>query len=55
MVSLGKVLDAVRNVPEEFSIDDLIHKPLLLNKIEIGLDESKNEETSTSAEAKKMI
>ncbi|PZX59186.1 hypothetical protein LV84_01212 [Algoriphagus ratkowskyi] len=50
-----KVLEAVKNMPQEFSIDDLIDKLLLLNKIEIGLDQSKNGETFTAKEAKKMI
>ena len=55
MVTREKVLEAVKNMPQEFSIDDLMDKLLLLNKIEIGLDQSKNDETFTAEEAKKMI
>lgn len=55
MVTREKVIEAVKNMPEEFSIDDLMDKLLLLNKIEIGLDQSKNGETFTAEEAKKMI
>ncbi|SFB24240.1 hypothetical protein [Algoriphagus aquimarinus] len=55
MVTREKVLEAVKNMPQEFSIDDLMDKLLLLNKIEIGLDQSKNGETFTAEEAKKMI
>jgi hypothetical protein len=55
MVTREKVLEAVKNMPQEFSIDDLMDKLLLLNKIEIGLDQSKNGETYTAEEAKKMI
>lgn len=55
MVTREKVLEAVKNMPKEFSIDDLMDKLLLLNKIEIGLDQSKNGETFTAEEAKKMI
>jgi hypothetical protein len=55
MVSREKVLEAVKNMPKEFSIDDLKDKLLLLNKIEIGLDQSINEETFRAAEAKKVI
>lgn len=55
MVTREKVLEAVKNMPQEFSIDDLMDKLLLLNKIEIGLDQSKNDEMYTAEEAKKMI
>ena len=55
MVTREKVLEAVKNMPQEFSIDDLMDKLILLNKIEIGLDQSKNGETYTAEEAKKMI
>lgn len=55
MVTREKVLEAVKNMPQEFLIDDLMDKLLLLNKIEIGLDQSKNGETFTAEEAKKMI
>ncbi|MEB2786463.1 hypothetical protein [Algoriphagus persicinus] len=55
MISREKVLEAVKNMPKEFSIDDLMDKLLLLNKIEIGLDQSKSGETFTADEAKKMI
>ena len=55
MVTREKVLEAIKNMPQEFSIDDLMDKLLLLNKIETGLDQSKNDETFTTEEAKKMI
>ncbi|SFT91442.1 hypothetical protein SAMN04489724_2772 [Algoriphagus locisalis] len=55
MISREKVIEAVKNMPQEFSIDDLMDKLLLLNKIEIGLYQSKNGETFTTEEAKKMI
>lgn len=42
-------------MPQEFSIDDLMDKLLLLNKIEIGLEQSKKGEAFTAEEAKKMI
>jgi|AntRauMFilla1563_2_1112583.scaffolds.fasta_scaffold02938_2 hypothetical protein len=55
MITREKVLEAVKNMPEEFAIDDLMDKLLLLNKIEIGLDQSRKAETYTTAEAKRMI
>ena len=55
MISREKVLEAIKNMPEEFSIDDLMDKLLLLNKIEIGLEQVKKGETYSSEEARKMI
>lgn len=55
MITRDKVLEAVKNMPAEFSIDDLMDKLLLLNRIEIGLEQSNNGESYTAEEAKKMI
>lgn len=55
MITRKKALVAIKNMPEEFSIDDLMDKLLLLNKIEIGLEQAKKGETYSSEEAKKMI
>lgn len=55
MITRKKALEAIKNMPEEFSIDDLMDKLLLLNKIEIGLEQAKKGETYSSEEAKKMI
>ena len=55
MITREKALEAIKNMPEEFSIDDLMDKLLLLNKIEIGLEQAKKGETYSSEEAKKMI
>lgn len=55
MISREKVLEAVKTMPSEFSIDDLMDKLLLLNKIEAGINQAKNDESYTSEEAKKMI
>lgn len=55
MITREKALEAIKNMPEEFSIDDLMDKLLLLNKIEIGLEQAKKGETYSSEEDKKMI
>lgn len=55
MITRKKALEAINNMPEEFSVDDLMDKLLLLNKIEIGLEQAKMGETYSSEEAKKMI
>ncbi|WP_296702550.1 hypothetical protein [Algoriphagus sp.] len=55
MITREKVLEAVKSMPKEFSIDDLMDKLLLLNKIEIGIGQANKDESYTSEEAKKMI
>jgi len=55
MITRKKAMEAIKKMPEEFSIDDLIDKLLFINKIEIGLEQAKKGETYSSEEAKKMI
>lgn len=55
MITRKKALEAIKTMPEEFTIDDLMDKLLLLNKIEIGVEQAKKGETYSSEEAKKMI
>lgn len=40
MLTQTKVLKAVKQLPEEFSIDELVDKMILLEKIEIGIAQS---------------
>ncbi|WP_373496156.1 hypothetical protein [Aquiflexum sp.] len=40
---------------DRVSIDDLMEKLILINKIEIGIEQVGKGETYTSSEAKKMI
>ena len=42
-------------MPDRFSIDDLVDKLILLQKIENGLEQSENREVYSNEEAKKMI
>ena len=40
MLTKTKVLKAIKQLPDEFSIDEMIDKMILLEKIEIGLTQS---------------
>lgn len=42
MLTKEKVIQSLENLPEVFSIDELIDKILLLNKIEIGQKQSQS-------------
>lgn len=40
MLIKTKVLKAIKQLPDEFSIDEMVDKMILLEKIEIGLAQS---------------
>ena len=40
MLIKTKVLKAIKQLPDEFSIDEMVDKMILLDKIEIGLAQS---------------
>jgi len=52
MLTKKKVLATLKDLPEKFSAEDLIERIILLQKIEIGLKQSAEGKTYTTAEAK---
>lgn len=40
MLTKTKVLNAIKQLPEEFSIDDMVDKMILIEKIERGIVQS---------------
>jgi hypothetical protein len=42
MITKVKLLESIKNLPDRFSIDELLDRLLLLQKIEIGLEQSEN-------------
>lgn len=55
MITKTQLIQTIENMPEQFSMDDLLDKILLLQKIEIGIQESNNGETVTNEEAKRQL
>jgi hypothetical protein len=55
MITKEKLLETLKSMPDKFSVDELMERVLLLQKIEIGMDQFKKGEGYTSEEAKKMI
>ena len=55
MLSKEKVLDAVKNLPERFSLEDLFERIVLLQKIEIGLEQSRNGQVYSTEEAREKL
>ena len=55
MLTKAQVLSSLQNMPDQFSIDELMDKLILLQKIESGLQQSKKGETYSTQEAKEML
>jgi hypothetical protein len=50
-----KVLNTINDLPDTFSIDEMIDRIILLQKIETGLEQSAKGETVTTVEAKSRL
>ena len=55
MITKAQLLSSLKNMPDKFSIDELMDKLILLQKIETGLEQSKKGEIHTTEEAKEML
>lgn len=55
MISKEKLINSLKEMPNEFSIDDLMDKLILIQKIEKGLEQSKNNEVYSSNEVREML
>jgi len=55
MLTKEKLLQTIKEMPDQFSIDELIDKVILLQKVELGLEQSKNNQVHSTAEAKKQL
>ncbi len=55
MLVKEKVLEAIQTLPEEFSIDDLVEKLVVLQKIEIGLQQVTAGKTLPTKKAKEKL
>ena len=55
MLTKEKVISCLNHLPDTFSMDELIDKLILLQKIETGLEQSKSGEVFTAEEAEEML
>ena len=55
MLNKKKVLRTLENLPETFSIEEIIGQLVLLQKIELGLEQATNNETVSTEEAKARL
>ena len=55
MLTKKQLHETINELPDKFSIDDLLDRLLLIQKIEIGLEQSENGQTKTTKEAKQKL
>lgn len=55
MLTKNQVINSLKEMPEEFSIDELMDKLILLQKIENGLTQSKSNTIYSTNEAKELL
>ncbi len=55
MLTKEDVLKTVNDLPGEFSFEDILDRLMLLNKIDIGIEQSKNGEILSTAEAEESL
>jgi len=52
MLTNEKLLQTINGLPDKFSLDDVLDRIILLQKIEIGLEQSQAGQTHSTDEAK---
>ncbi len=55
MITKDKAIEAIKSLPDEFSIEELMDRLILLNKIETGIRQAEEGETYTTEQAKRMV
>ena len=55
MLSKEKLIQTICELPDSFSVDDLFERIILLQKIEIGIEQSKFGQVHTTQEAREKL
>lgn len=55
MITKEKLIQAIQQLPDSFSLDDVIDRIILLQKIEIALGQVRTGDVHTEEEAKKRL
>ena len=55
MLTKSNVIKTITKFPERFSVDDLVYKMILLDKIEKGLQQADNNQVISDEELDKKI
>jgi len=55
MITKKTLMRTLENLPEEFSLDDLLDRIMLLQKIDIGMEQSQAGQTHTTEQARDKL
>ena len=55
MITKKSVIQGLEQLPDQFSVDELLERLLLIEKIETGLHQSKDKKTLSTEEAKQKL
>jgi hypothetical protein len=55
MITKEKLFKSINDMPDKFSLDDLLDRIVLLQKIKIDIEQSKAGKTKTTAQAKEKL
>ena len=55
MLTKNEVLKSIQSLPGKFQAEDAIEKIVLLEKIRIGIEQSKNKQVISKEEAKRKL
>ena len=55
MIIKEKLVKSIKEMPEQFSLDDLLDRIVFLQKIESGLEQSKGGKTNSTAMTKEKL
>jgi len=55
MITKAKLIASLQDLPEEFSIDELIERLIVIQKIEEGQKQAREGRTNTTEEAKQKL
>jgi len=55
MINKEKLLTTIRELPEQISLDELLDRIMLLEKIDLGLSQANAGQVNTTEEAKEKL
>ena len=55
MITKQRLIQTINDLPDKFSFDDLLDRIILLQKIEVGLEQSQTGQTKTTVQAKDKL
>jgi len=55
MLTKEKLIETIKELPDSFSVEDLFERIIFLQKIEIGLEQSKSGQVHTTEESRERL